>query len=131
MRGRQHLPARRKQITQKVGIAGQRRLYVSVEDAAPPHELFLRIHGPNVSDEITALYDTIARMASLALQCGATVEEVGEMLHQSRFLPSGPVEGDERIKYCDSVVDYVGRYLLVYFGGREDLAHVTPPPQSA
>lgn len=123
-RGRISVPPRRSQVTQKVLIGNSRRLYISVHDDPHPQEIYLRVHGPNVSDEITALYDTIARLASLALQCGATVEEVGTMMYQSKFLPAGPITGDERIKTCASVVDYVGRHLLVYFDGREDLAHV-------
>ena len=39
---RRSLPARRHHITQKVRIAGQRSLYISVHDDEYPTEIFLR-----------------------------------------------------------------------------------------
>jgi hypothetical protein len=60
------LPARRNHITQKVKVAGQRTLYVSVHDDARPSEIFLRIKGRDCSSELIGLYDVIAR---LALRC--------------------------------------------------------------
>jgi hypothetical protein len=64
------LPARRDHITQKVKIAGQRTLYISVHDDAPPPEVFLRLKGADCSSELIGLYDIIARLMSVALQYG-------------------------------------------------------------
>jgi hypothetical protein len=64
------LPTRRNHITQKVRIAGQRTLYLSVDDDQHPTEIFLRVKGPDCSSELIGLYDIIARLMSLALQDG-------------------------------------------------------------
>jgi hypothetical protein len=44
MSSRLALPNRRNHITQKVRIAGQRTLYLSVHDDAQPAEIFLRVN---------------------------------------------------------------------------------------
>jgi hypothetical protein len=68
---RRSLPSRRHHITQKVKIAGQRTLYLSVHDDPHPAEIFLRVKGLDCSSELIGLYDVIARLMSLALQYGA------------------------------------------------------------
>ena len=65
------LPTRRNHITQKVRIADQRTLYISVHDDAQPAEVLLRLKGADCSSELIGLYDVIARLMSLALQYGA------------------------------------------------------------
>lgn len=64
-------PTRRNHITQKVRIADQRTLYISVHDDAQPAEVFLRLKGADCSSELIGLYDVIARLMSLALLYGA------------------------------------------------------------
>ena len=118
------LPARRHHITQKVKIAGQRTLYLSVHDDERPAEIFLRVKGPDCSSELIGLYDVIARLMSLALQCGAPLEKVGDLLAGAKFKPCGAVSGNDRLKHCSSLPDLIGRHLLVEYCGREDLAHV-------
>ena len=121
---RRELPARRDQVTQKVRIGGKRTLYVSVHADEHPGELFLRVKGHDCTSETIALYDILARLASLALQYGAPLEKVAEKLHQTKFEPCGPVQDHSRIKFCTSIPDFIGRHLLIEFCGREDLAHV-------
>ena len=65
------LPNRRNHITQKLKIAGQRTLYISVLDDDRLAEIFLRLKGPVCSSELIGLYDVVARLMSLALQYGA------------------------------------------------------------
>lgn len=120
---RKKLPSRRAHITQRVKIGGSRTLYLSVDDDASPSEIFLRIRGETGSEK-TCCYDVIARLISLALQEGIAIEDIASRLQGTRTEPAGPVTGDERIKFCDGAIDYIGRHLLVYFCGREDLAHV-------
>ena len=67
---RRSLPPRRTHITQKVKIAGQRTLYISVHDDEQPAEIFLRVKGSDCSSELIDLYDVIARLMSVALQYG-------------------------------------------------------------
>lgn len=124
---RKKLPSRRKHVTQKARIGAGRIAYVSMgfqPGVREPQELFIRVKGAGACEEIICLYDVIARLISLGLQSGVALDALANCLHGTRTTPCGPVQGDERIKMCDGVPDYVGRYLLVNFAGREDLAHV-------
>ncbi len=122
---RRELPSRREQVTQKVRIGGKRTLYVSVHADEHPGELFLRVKGRDCTSETIALYDILARLASLALQYGTPLEKLADMLAYTKFEPCGPVLDHSRIKFCTSIPDFIGRHLLVEFCGREELAHVT------
>ena len=122
------LPARRESVTQAVRINGS-KVYITVGFYAeePPRigEVFVSLE--KTGSERRAIMDEVARLASKLLQHGSSVEELAEGWVGTKSgsdAPSGPVQGDARIKMCTSVLDYVGRYLLVYFCGREDLAHV-------
>lgn len=131
MSERRKLPARRGLITQKVRIAGKRTLYISVHDHREPAELFLRVRGMDCLPETIALYDVVARLASLALQHGASVESVAGMLLGTKYEPAGPVCGHGRIKNCTSLTNLIGRHLLVEVCHRDDLAHVPPLAEQA
>jgi hypothetical protein len=122
---RRALPARRHHITQKVRIAGQRTLYLSVHDDAHPAEVFLRVKGPDCSSELIGLYDVIARLMSIALQYGAPLEKVGDLLAGAQFAPCGPVSGHDHLKSCTSLPDLIGRHLLVEYCGRHELGQRT------
>lgn len=123
MTTRRPLPNRRQHTTQKARIGGQRTLYLSVHKDEHPAEIFLRLKGPDCSSELIGLYDVIARLMSLALQYGAPLEKVGDLLAGAKFEPCGPVSGHNRLKHCSSVPDLIGRHLLVEYCEREDLAH--------
>lgn len=122
---RRELPSRRNHRTQKVRIAGQRTAYLSVHDDPNPAELFIRVRGVDCTSEVVGLYDIVGRLASLALQYGAPLEKVGEMLLGAKFEPAGPVSLHPRIRNCTSLPDLIGRHLLVEFCNRADLAHVS------
>ena len=62
------LPNRRESITQKIRVGNCRTLYLSTQDANPPRELFVRVRGQDCTAETVALYDCLARLASVALQ---------------------------------------------------------------
>jgi hypothetical protein len=104
-----------------VKIAGQRTLYVSVHDDARPAEIFLRLKESDSSSELNGLYDVIARLMSLALQYGAPLEKVGDLLAGTKFEPFGSVSGHDRLKNCSSLPDLIGRHLLVEYCGRDGL----------
>jgi len=126
---RRALHARRHHITQKMKIAGQCTLYLSIHDDTRPAEIFLRVKGSDCSSDLIGLYliglyDVIARLMSLALQSGAPLEKLGDLLAGAKFAPCGPVSGHDRLKQCSSLPDLIGRHLLVEYCGREELAHV-------
>jgi ribonucleoside-diphosphate reductase alpha chain len=127
MSERRLLAARREHTTQKLRISGQRTVYISVHDDEQPAEMFLRVKGPGCTSEVIALFDIVARLASLALQYGSPLEKVADMLHATKFEPAGPVSGHERIKHCSSLPDVIGRYLLLEYCGREEVAHIERP----
>ena len=121
---RRSLPTRRNHITQKVRIAGQRTLYLSVHDDEHPAKIFLRLKGSDCSSELIGLYDVIARLMSLTLQYSVRLEKVGDLLAYAKFAPCGSLSGHDRLKSCTSLPDLIGRHLLVEYCGREELAHV-------
>ncbi len=127
---RRSLPTRRNHITQKVRIDGQRTLYLSVHDDERPAEIFLRIKGNDCSSELIELYDVIARLMSLALQYGAPLEKVGDLLAGAKFEPCGIVVGHDRLKNCTSLPDLIGRHLLVEYCGRHELGHLPVAEQA-
>ena len=129
MTERRTLADRREQVTQKVRVANRRTVYISTHADASPGELFVRVKGKDCTSEIVGLYDVLARLASLALQYGAPVETVGEMLLGVRFEPAGPVTGHPAIKFCSSLPDLIGRHLLIECCGRGELAQ-TPPGEA-
>ena len=90
---RRTLPNRRNHTTQKVKVAGQRTLYISVHDEKQPAEIYTRFKGHNCSAELIGLYDAIARLMSLSLQYGAPLEKVGDLFADAKFAPCGPVSG--------------------------------------
>lgn len=124
MSPRHLLPNRREHITQKVKIAGQRTLDISVHDDEHPAEIFPRVKGRDCSSELIGLYDVVARLMSLALQYGAPLEKVGDLLTGIKFEPCGLVVGHDRLTHCSSLPDLIGRHLLVEYCGRKELAHV-------
>lgn len=119
------LSDRRESTTQKVVINGT-AIYFTIgfydAERRTPGELFISIKKTGSNER--AILDEVARLASKLLQHGLSVEELGTMWHGTIGTPAGPVQGDKRIKNCTSVLDYMGRHLLVYYCGREDLAHV-------
>jgi hypothetical protein len=112
MNQRVALSSRRNHITQKVRIANQRTLYISVQDDPSPAEIFLRVKGADCTPETIALYDVITRLISIALQYGASLEKVRDLLTDAKFAPCGPVSGHDRLKHCCSLSDLIGRHLL-------------------
>ena len=71
----------------------------------------------------------IARLMSIALQYGAPLEKVGDLLADAKFAPCGPVSGHDRLKHCSSLPDLIGRHLLVEYCGRHELSHVPETTQ--
>lgn len=112
MTPRQILPNRRASITQKVKIGNRRTLYLSTHAAMPPLEIFIRVRGADCSAEVVALYDCLARVASVALQYGAPVETVGQLLRGVQVEPAGLVTGHPTMHFCSSLPDAIGQHLL-------------------
>ncbi len=75
---------------------------------------------------LRSILNNFAIAVSLGLQYGVPIEEYVDAFTFTRFDPSGPVQGNDSIKYATSILDYVFRELAVSYLSRFDLAHVEP-----
>ena len=60
---------------------------------------------------------------SLGLQYGVPLDEFVDAFIDTKFEPSGKVEGNDRILSATSILDYVFRELAISYLGKEKLAH--------
>ena len=67
---------------------------------------------------------------SLGLQYGVPLDEYVDAFIDTKFEPSGNVQGNDRILSASSILDYVFRELAISYLGKEELAH-TPSIVSA
>jgi ribonucleoside-diphosphate reductase alpha chain len=118
------LPNRRESLTQKIRVGNRRTLYLSMHDASPPLELFVRVKGADCTAETIALYDVLARLTSLALQYGCPLQTVGTMLQGVKVEPAGLVTGHPTIHFCSSLPDAIGQHLVSLC---QDAPDRTPP----
>ena len=108
---RRVLPPRRNHITQKVKVAGQRTLYLSVHDDDQPVEIFLRVKGSDCSSELIGLYDVIAQAPPVMPQ------KIKEFDASARTWLSGA--GMPR-EIGNSLVNAIGSVITATHGMTED-----------
>lgn len=120
---RRKLPPYRECIRQSVVIGQGCRVYLDV-DSPTPQEIWLRVRGPEVTPLVVSLLDQLAIGTASRLQYGESLEEICEPWIWVKAEPCGSVVGDARIKMCSSLLDWIGRHLLVNYAGRDDLAHL-------
>jgi len=127
---RSHLPNRRSGYTQKVVIGGQ-KLFLRTGEYPDGRlgEIFLDMHREGAS--FRSLMNCFAIAVSLGLQYGVPLEEYLEAFVFTKFEPSGPVNGHDQIKFCDSVIDFVFRELGLNYLSRTEYAHVLPEEAKA
>jgi ribonucleoside-diphosphate reductase alpha chain len=87
-------------------------------------EIFIDMHKEGAA--LRSIINNFAIAVSLGLQYGVPLEEYVDAFTFTRFDPSGPVQGNEAIKYATSMLDYIFRELAVSYLDRFDLAHVNP-----
>ncbi len=115
---------RRRHITQKVRIGGQRAFYLSVVDGARPAKLCLRVDAPDRTAEIIGLYGVIVGLTSGPLQYGFRIEPLDDLFAGAKFESRGPVAGHDRIRCRSSLPGLIGSSPYGEYCGRGDLAHV-------
>lgn len=123
-RSRRCSPPCRNHFTQKVRIANQRTLYISVHDHPSPSELFLRPKWADCTPELIGRYDVIAYLMSLAPQYGTSLEKLADLLTGAQFTLYTPVSDHDRPKHCSSLSDLIDKHLLVEYCKRHELRHV-------
>ena len=125
MREREKMPDRRKGYTQKAVVGGHKvYLRTGEYDDGRIGEIFIDMHKEGAA--LRSFINNFAIAVSLGLQYGVPLEEYVDAFTFTRFEPSGPVQGNDSIKYATSILDYVFRELAVSYMGRFDLAHVDP-----
>jgi len=109
-RPRRHkLDDEREAFTHKFSIAGHEGyLTTGLYADGQPGEIFLRM--AKEGSTVSGLMDTIATMASIALQYGVPLKALVDKFSHTRFEPSGFTNNKE-IPIAKSVTDYVFRYL--------------------
>ena len=125
MRERERMPDRRKGYTQKAVVGGHKvYLRTGEYDDGRIGEIFIDMHKEGAA--LRSLLNNFAIAVSLGLQYGVPLDEYVDAFTFTRFEPSGPVQGNDSIKYATSILDYVFRELAVSYLSRFDLAHVDP-----
>jgi ribonucleoside-diphosphate reductase alpha chain len=125
LRERERLPDRRKGYTQKAVVGGH-KVYLRTGEYEDGRlgEIFIDMHKEGAA--LRSLLNNFAIAVSLGLQYGVPLEEYVDAFTFTRFEPSGPVQGNDSIKYATSILDYVFRELAISYLSRFDLAHVEP-----
>ena len=125
LREREKLPGRRKGYTQKAVVGGHKvYLRTGEYDDGRLGEIFIDMHKEGAA--LRSFINNFAIAVSLGLQYGVPLEEYVDAFTFTRFEPSGPVQGNDTIKFATSILDYVFRELAVSYMERFDLAHVDP-----
>ncbi|TMJ01535.1 MAG: vitamin B12-dependent ribonucleotide reductase, partial [Alphaproteobacteria bacterium] len=125
LRERERMPDRRKGYTQKAVVGGHKvYLRTGEYDDGRLGEIFIDMHKEGAA--LRSIINNFAIAVSLGLQYGVPLEEYVDAFTFTRFDPSGPVQGNDSIKYATSMLDYIFRELAVSYLDRFDLAHVNP-----
>ncbi|WP_418153074.1 vitamin B12-dependent ribonucleotide reductase [Litorimonas sp. RW-G-Af-16] len=122
---RNRLPDRRKGYIQKSSVGGH-KVYLHTGEFADGQlgEIFIDMHKEGAA--FRSLMNNFAIAISIGLQYGVPLEEFVEAFVFTRFEPSGSVTGNDRIKFANSILDYIFRELGISYLGWNDLAHVDP-----
>lgn len=120
---REALPSRRNGYTQKVKINGQ-SLFIRTGEYADGRlgEIFIDLHRQGAT--LRSMVNCFAIAVSLGLQYGVPLDEFVNAFIFTKFEPSGPVIGHDRLKMATSIIDLIFRELAISYLGRDDLAHV-------
>ena len=116
------MPDRRKGYIQKAQI-GDHKVYLHTGeyDDGKIGEIFIDTNKEG--ELVKAMMNNFAIAISLGLQYGVPLDEYVDAFIDTKFEPSGNVEGNDRILSATSILDYVFRELAISYLGREELAH--------
>jgi ribonucleoside-diphosphate reductase alpha chain len=116
------MPDRRKGYIQKAQI-GDHKVYLHTGeyDDGKIGEIFIDTNKEG--ELVKAMMNNFAIAISLGLQYGVPLDEYVDAFIDTKFEPSGNVEGNDRILSASSILDYVFRELAISYLGKEELAH--------
>ena len=116
------MPDRRKGYIQKAQI-GDHKVYLHTGEYNDGKIGEIFIDTNKEGELVKSLMNNFAIAISLGLQYGVPLEEFVDAFIDTKFEPSGKVEGNDRILSATSILDYVFRELAISYLGKEDLAH--------
>ena len=116
------MPDRRKGYIQKASI-GDHKVYLHTGEYNDGRIGEIFIDTNKKGELVKALMNNFAIAISLGLQYGVPLEEYVDAFIDTKFEPSGKVEGNDRILSATSILDYVFRELAISYLDREELAH--------
>jgi len=121
---RNRLPDRRTGYIQKASVGGH-KVYLHTGEFKDGRlgEIFIDMHKEGAA--FRSLMNNFAIAISIGLQYGVPLEEFVEAFVFTRFEPSGPVQGNDHIRFANSILDYIFRELGISYLGWTDLSHVT------
>jgi ribonucleoside-diphosphate reductase alpha chain len=123
---RRRLPDLRNSVTHKFRIGDEEnKFYLTVglyEDGAPG-EIFLR--GAKQGSFEHGILDGFALLFSIALQHGVPLKALVFKFKHVKFEPSGLTQSTG-IRFADSVLDYIARWMEIKFLGGEPNAGEVP-----
>ena len=116
------MPDRRKGYIQKAQI-GDHKVYLHTGeyDDGKIGEIFIDTNKEG--ELVKAMMNNFAIAISLGLQYGVPIDEYVDAFLDTKFEPSGNVQGNDRILSASSILDYVFRELAISYLGKEELAH--------
>ena len=119
---RERLPNRRTGYIQKATIGGHKvYLHTGEFEDGRLGEIFIDMHKEGTA--FRSMMNNFAIAISIGLQYGVPLEEFVEAFVFTRFEPSGIVQGNDRIRMANSILDYIFRELGISYLGWDDLAH--------
>ena len=116
------MPDRRKGYIQKAQI-GDHKVYLHTGEYSDGKIGEIFIDTNKEGELVKAMMNNFAIAISLGLQYGVPLDEYVDAFIDTKFEPSGNVEGNDRILSASSILDYVFRELAISYLGKEDLAH--------
>ena len=116
------MPDRRKGYIQKASI-GEHKVYLHTGEYNDGKIGEIFIDTNKEGELVKALMNNFAIAISLGLQYGVPLDEFVDAFIDTKFEPSGKVEGNDRILSATSILDYIFRELAISYLGKEDLAH--------
>ena len=116
------MPDRRKGYIQKAQI-GNHKVYLHTGEYNDGKIGEIFIDTNKEGELVKAMMNNFAIAISLGLQYGVPLDEYVDAFIDTKFEPSGKVNGNDRILSASSILDYVFRELAISYLGKEDLAH--------
>ena len=116
------MPDRRKGYIQKAQI-GNHKVYLHTGEYNDGKIGEIFIDTNKEGELVKAMMNNFAIAISLGLQYGVPLDEYVDAFIDTKFEPSGSVDGNDRILTATSILDYVFRELAISYLGREELAH--------